>query len=75
MRYIFGLALIVWGIATIFVLPDNAVANKFMNYVILGVYAIAIFWWLLQEHPWWTAYWCSACAITLVVTFGDLSVK
>lgn len=75
MRLTFGLTLIGWGLMTMFVLPDSVVANKFLNYVILGLYFIAIFWWLTHEHLWWTAYWCAAAAITAVVTFGDLTVR
>jgi hypothetical protein len=74
MRITFGLALIAWGLITLFVLPD-AVPQKFINYVILGMYVIAIFWWCYHTHTWWTAYWTAACAITLVVTFGDLTVR
>lgn len=75
MRLTFGLALIAWGLITIFILPGDVVANKFINYVILGVYVIAVAWWLAQGQSAWTAYWCAAAAITTVVTFGDLSIK
>lgn len=74
MRYLFGTSLVIWGLVCMFVLPD-ALPNKFMNYVILGTYILAVTWWLYLVHPWWVGYWVFAFGITAVVTFGDLSIK
>lgn len=67
MKIYFGLAMILWGMAIIFVLPDDP---KLLNYVIIGTYILAMFWWLHHTSPVDVAYWFFACGITTVVTFG-----
>lgn len=67
MRLYFGMALILWGLLTIFVLPESP---KLLNYVILGTYALAVAWWLGHDSPVDVFYWLFAFGITATVTWG-----
>lgn len=72
---IFGWYFIIWGLAIMFVIPNDA-PPRLINYCIIGAYICSIFWWWFnQHHAGWTAYWISAMCITLVVTFMNLATN
>lgn len=73
-KTLFGVYFILWGLAIIFLVPDD-VPQKLINYCIIGAYVCAIFWWFQQGHYPWSAYWVSALAITCVVTFLNLTTR
>lgn len=74
LRLTFGLYFIAWGLAIIFLLPE-VLPQKLINYIIIGAYVAAIFWWLSVHHYGWTAYWIAALQITCVVTFVNLNLN